>query len=60
MPAWILAAMDFLLSMSTITIGDLILSNRTALGKCFLQLGECTTTALGLMQGAGGLMILAS
>jgi hypothetical protein len=52
--------MDFLLSISTITIGDVILSNRTATGKCFPPLGECTTSALGLMQGAGGLMILTS
>jgi hypothetical protein len=60
MPSWILAAMDFLLSISVITIGDVILSHRTADGKCFPQLGECTTSARGLMQGAGGLMILTS
>jgi hypothetical protein len=60
MPSWILAAMDILLSTSTTAIGDAILSNRTATGKCFSPLGECTTTALGLMQGAGGLMILTS
>jgi hypothetical protein len=60
MPSWILAAMDFLLSTSMITIGDVILSHRTADGKCFPQLGECTTSARGLMQGAGGLMILTS
>jgi hypothetical protein len=60
MPSWIIAAMDFLLSTSVIAIGDVLLSNRTASGKCFAQLGECTTRALGLMQGAGGLMILTS
>ena len=59
-PSWIVAAMDFLLSTSVTAIGDAILSDRTANGKCFSPLGECTTTALGLMQGAGGLMILTS
>jgi hypothetical protein len=60
MPSWILTAMDLLLSISTTTIGEEILSQRTALGKCFAPLGECNTSALGLMQGAGGLMILTS
>lgn len=60
MPSWLLAAMDFLLSTAMTAIGDAILSDRTATGKCFSPLGECTTTALGLMQGAGGLMILTS
>ena len=60
MPSRILAAMDILLSISVTAIGDAILSNRTALGKCFSPLGECTTRALGLMQGTGGLMILTS
>jgi hypothetical protein len=60
MPAWIPAAMDFLLSVSVVAIGDVILSHRTASKQCFSQLGECSTTAIGLMQGAGGLMILVS
>ena len=59
-PKSILAVMDLLLSISLITIGDLVLSNRTATGECFRPLGECTTVAQGLMQGAGGLIILTS
>jgi hypothetical protein len=60
MPSRILVVMDFVLSWSTTSIGESIISNRTAVGKCFAPLGECTTSARGLMQGAGGLMILSS
>ena len=60
MPPWILAVMDLLLAISVTTVGEETLSQRTATGKCFSELGECTASALGLMQGAGGLMILAS
>jgi len=58
--SWIVPAVDGLLSSALLSLADPILSLRSSKGNCPKMLDECSNTALNLMSGAGGMLILAS
>jgi hypothetical protein len=56
---WVVPAVDGLLSMALVSLADPTLSIRSSKVNCSKLLDECSNTALNLMSGAGGMLILA-
>jgi hypothetical protein len=58
--SWVVPTVDGLLSTALLSLADSTLSIRSSKGNCSELLDECSNTALNLMSGAGGMLILTS
>ena len=58
--SWVVPAVDGLLSTALLSLADPTLSLRSSKVNCPKLLDECSNTALNLMSGAGGMLILTS
>jgi hypothetical protein len=56
--SWVVPAVDGLLSTAVLSLADPTLSLRSSKVNCPKLLDECSSAALNLMSGAGGMLIL--